>query len=256
MRQGLNFRLRQIPFQLIESGLGLALFRLLAANAVGAGQQVLVQIIQLLFQIQHPALPQFQLSLIHRNGLIRFLVFQAQIHHLVVGLGVLFVGQSLSLRYNFGVDRGKLLFLLLNLPGAVVQGPLPAFHLVPLLGGQIQRHCQIGSGGAGFIGLLKLMLGYLDLPQAGLDLFQLPLLFFDLPGEGLDLPFPVSPPGQSADIPGGLLCYALPLQRPLAVSAIGGKPGVARRLTRKAGQDPGDIGPRRQLRFRPKGQWG
>ena len=128
-----------------------------------------------------------------------------------------------------------LFLLLLDLLHAVIKDSLPALHFVPLSGGQVQCRCQIGGGGAGFIGMLKLPLGRLVLVQALPDFFQFLLLLFHLPGKGLDLPFPVGPPGRSADIPGRLLRHALPLQHPLTIPAIGGKPGMALRLLRKTG---------------------
>ena len=252
--QGLDFRPGQIAFQLLQGGLCLALLGLLAADPVGAGQHVLVQSIQLPFQIQHPALPQFQLFLPLRNGPVLFPVFLAQILHLPISPSILLIGKSLGQRQDLGAQICKLFLLPPNLLRAVVQGPFPAFHLAPLLGGQVQRHRQIGSGGAYFIGLLKLLLCRFDLLQTGLGFFQFLLLFFDLPGKGRQLPFPVGPPGRSADIPGRLPGHAPPLQHPLAVPAVGGKPGIALRLFRKAGQQPRHIRPCRQFLFRPQGQ--
>ena len=93
-----------------------------------------------------------------------------------------------------------------------------------------------------------------DLLQTGLDFFQFLLLFFDLPGKGRQLPFPVGPPGGGTDISGRLLGHALPLQYSLTIPAVSGKPGMARRLFRKAGQDAGHIGPGWQFLFGPQGQ--
>ena len=252
--QGLDFRPGQIALQLLQSGLCLALFGLLAADPVGAGQHVLVQSIQLLFQIQHLTLPQFQLFLALGNGPVLFPVFLAQILHLLISLGVLLIGKPLGQRQGLGAQIGKLFLLPLNPLRTVVQGTLPAFHLPPLFGGQIQCHRQIGGGGAGFIGLLKLLLCRFDLLQTSLDFFQFLLLFFDLPGKGRQLPFPVGPPGGGTDISGRLLGHALPLQYSLTIPAVSGKPGVALRLFRKTGQQPSHIRPCRQFLFRPQGQ--
>lgn len=127
--KGLNLRLGKVALQFLQGSFCLALFGLLAADSFGAGQQVLTQGIQLLIQIQHPALPQLQLFLALRNGPVLFPIFLAQVYHLLIGGGVLFIGKSPGQRQDPGAQIGKLFLLPLNPLRTVVQGTLPAFHL-------------------------------------------------------------------------------------------------------------------------------